>query len=69
MVRKQVRRMNRFERHAAIDCQRIWRGWLGRKRAWLKRAGIAATKVQALWRGVTTRALLDRDWLSNEVCS
>ena len=47
--------------------QRRFRGWLGRARFREKQWGIAAVRIQCMWRGITARARCDKMWLDGIV--
>jgi hypothetical protein len=55
------------ERQMAIRIQRIARGMLARKRALKLLQELAATRIQALWRGCVDRSRADRTWLNKSI--
>ena len=55
------------EQEAAIIIQRITRGKHGHKKAFNLRGRIAATRIQAIWRGVVARSKSDILWLNKVV--
>lgn len=65
--RARARRMFVYEGWAAVDIQRIFRGYLARQRVMRRIAKRAARKIQALWRGAKVRAKLDRQWIDSQV--
>jgi hypothetical protein len=64
---KYVRPVLEKERLAAICIQRIVLGKLGRLRWKRIQMNFAATRIQAIWRGVIARAEADRIWLHRVV--
>lgn len=64
---KVVRPRLKFERQCAIKIQRIIRGKLGRIKWIRKRRELAVIRIQAMWRGVSQRVLVDRLWLDRAV--
>lgn len=55
------------EQRCVLALQRVVRGKLGRLRWARVRWGVAASHIQALWRGVVARSLCDKRWL-DKVC-
>lgn len=64
-----VRPILAMERAMVIRIQRIARGKLARKRAVAVLRDLAATRIQALWRGCVDRSRADREWLHKAIIS
>lgn len=63
LVRKRMKSEREWEREAAEDIQRLWRGFYFRVKARKRLRKKAAIKIQRLWRGLKGRARADRLYL------
>ena len=62
-----IRPILKYEDNMVRKIQPIVRGWLGRRRWHRILCDLCATRIQALWRGVTDRARADKRWLHSTV--
>lgn len=64
---KHVRPVLVMERQMVIRIQRTARGMIARRRVFRVLRDLAATRIQALWRGCVDRSRADRNWLQRTV--
>jgi len=63
LARDAAMRSRKFDEAAAADVQRVFRGYMIRRRARSGRRERAAIKLQAVWRGAVGRSRADREFL------
>jgi len=66
LARDAAVRARKFDEAAASDVQRVFMGFMVRKRARAQRKEKAAIRIQAVWRGVVGRSKADRAYLEQQ---